>query len=100
MGQKLSSDLGMANQRANALSQAGQTLQTASSVTKDHMTTVAGNNNASKAITSTHQAAMTISAAVSTSSNQLKTVASNFEAEDRQAKSLFSQPLPILSGGK
>ena len=100
MGQKLSSDLGMANQRANALSKAGQTLQTATSVSKDHLTTVAGNKNASKAITSTHQAAMKVATAVSTSSNQLKTVASNFEAEDQQAKSLFSQPLPLLSGGK
>lgn len=90
----ISSDLGTAQQKATAISNALTTLTGIGSATLDTQTTVQGNQSAQEAIQATVMAGTQISTAVRTATQNLQTVAKGFEAVDKQVKhSLMSSPL-------
>lgn len=85
----IQSDLEGASQQATALKTAADILKQESSVTTDVQTTIAGNEDARKAIQVAQEMAKQIAEAVSSASCQLHSVAEDFEATDQQVGQQF-----------
>lgn len=98
----ISSDLGVAQQRATSLSNAVTSISESTLVTKDTQTTVAGNTSASTAIQAASNTATSISSAVELASSNIQSVAHEFEAADQESRRLIMMPpsIPSPMGGK
>lgn len=81
----INSDLSGARQKATALKSATDSLSQSIVATTDTQTTVLGNAEALKTITSAQITAKAIASAVSLAAANIQTVAENFDAMDNQA---------------
>ncbi|WP_314059227.1 TIGR04197 family type VII secretion effector [uncultured Vagococcus sp.] len=92
----ISSDLGIAQQKATAIASALGTLSGIGKPSLDSQTTVKGNTNAREAVNATLDSGKSISDAVQLATSNLHSVAQGFEAVDKGVRDSLINPLGIL----